>query len=48
MWAGTKPALATKGLIIKFNKYDEIYIAPEDSDIMINAFLKINPEIIIS
>lgn len=32
MWSGVKPALASNGLIIKFNKYDEIYIAPENND----------------
>ena len=45
MWSGTKPALARKGLIIKFNKYDEIYIAPESNNELISDLLKINSEI---
>jgi len=45
MWSGIKPALARKGLIIKFNKYDEIYIAPENNNEMISDLLKINSEI---
>jgi hypothetical protein len=48
MWSGLKPALATKGLVIKYNKYDEIYVAPESNDEMISDLLKINPEIKIS
>ena len=48
MWSGLKPALARKGLIIKFNKYDEIYIAPENNDEMISDLLKANPTIKIS
>jgi len=45
MWSGTKPALARNGLIIKFNKYDEIYIAPERNNELISDLLKVNPEI---
>lgn len=45
MWSGRKPALAKKGLIIKFNKYDEIYIAPENNKEMISDLLKVNSEI---
>ena len=45
MWSGIKPALARKGLIIKFNKYDEIYIAPENNDELISDLIKLNTEI---
>ena len=45
MWSGIKPALARKGLIIKFNKYDEIYIAPESNAELISDLLKVNSEI---
>lgn len=45
MWSGNKPALARNGLIIKFNKYDEIYIAPESNNEMITDLLKLNSEI---
>jgi len=44
-WSGTKPALATNGLIIKYNAYDEIYIAPENNSEMIVDLLKVNSEI---
>lgn len=45
MWSGIKPALAKNGLIIKFNKYDEIYIAPENNDELISDLIKLNTEI---
>jgi len=45
MWSGIKPALAKNGLIIKFNKYDEIYIAPENNNELISDLLKVNSEI---
>lgn len=45
MHVGFKPALATKGLIIKYNKFDDIYISPETNDTFIEAVLKINPDI---
>ncbi|WP_375585507.1 PH domain-containing protein [Cyclobacterium xiamenense] len=44
-WVGVKPALATGGLIIKHNRYDDVYIAPEDSEILIADLLTINPAI---
>jgi hypothetical protein len=42
MWVGVRPALATKGLIIKYNTFDETYIAPEDNNEMVDDLLKIN------
>lgn len=45
LWVGFKPALASKGVIIKYNKYDEIYFSPIDNNAFINQLLKINPKI---
>jgi hypothetical protein len=45
MWSGIKPALARNGLIIKFNKNDEIYIAPEENYELISDLLNKNPGI---
>lgn len=45
LWVGLKPALATKGLIIYYNRFDEIYIAPESNDKMISELLAIHPDI---
>jgi len=47
MWGGVKPALAKNGLVIKYNRYDEIYIAPQDKENLISHLVAINPEIII-
>ncbi len=44
-WVGVKPALATGGLIVKYKRYDDVYIAPEDSDDLIADLLTINPTI---
>lgn len=48
MWSGIKPALSTKGIIIKYNMYDEIYLAPENNNKLISDLLKINQDIIIT
>ncbi|HMP94666.1 MAG TPA: PH domain-containing protein, partial [Phnomibacter sp.] len=32
LWAGTKPALATKGMIIKYKRYRQVYIAPVSNE----------------
>jgi hypothetical protein len=45
MWSGMKPALSGKGLIIKYNRFDKIYISPEDNDEVTTHLLKINPDI---
>ena len=45
LWVGMKPAIARKGLIIKYNKYDEIYISPESNELFVNKIKEINPKI---
>jgi len=44
LWSGLKPAMAGNGMIIKI-KYDEIYVASENNEEMIEDFLRINPGI---
>ena len=45
LWVGLKPATARKGLIIKYGKFDEIYISPETTDGFINRLLELNDAI---
>ncbi len=45
MWIGITPALAKNGLIVKFNRNNEIYIAPENNNQLISDLLKINKSI---
>lgn len=45
MWSGIKPALAKNGLILKYNTYDEIYIAPVSNAELVADLLVINPQI---
>lgn len=40
-----KPALSHIGLIITYNKYDDIYISPEKSEEFIAKLLETNPNI---
>ena len=48
MWVGLKPALATGGLIIKYNRFDDIYLAPKNNDELIEDLLKLNRDIAVS
>lgn len=48
MWVGMKPATATKGLIIKYDKYEELYISPDSNERFVEAILKIKPDIVIT
>ncbi|MFA5619037.1 MAG: PH domain-containing protein [Weeksellaceae bacterium] len=45
MWVGIKPATALRGLIVKFNRFDDIYISPKDNEIFVAEILKRNPKI---
>lgn len=48
MWSGTKIALASKGIIIQYNKWDELYISPQDKEAFISALLAINNAIVVA
>ena len=39
------PALSLDRLVIKYNKFDEIYISPKDKQLFVNEVIKINPNI---
>ncbi|SMG41094.1 PH domain-containing protein [Sphingobacterium psychroaquaticum] len=45
LWVGTKPATGRNGVIIYYNKYDEIYISPENNDDFVRSIQEINPAI---
>jgi hypothetical protein len=46
IYAGSvKPALSMKGLVIKYNRYDDMYISPDRADEFIAELQKINPDI---
>ena len=40
-----KPALDTKGFIITYNKFDDLFISPIKSEVFIEEIRKINPKI---
>lgn len=44
-WVGIKPSTARKGLVIKYKKYDEIYISPDSNDAFIKEILKLKANI---
>lgn len=48
LYAGLKPATSRKGLIIKYQKFDEIYISPDTNELFIEEIVKRNKNIIIS
>lgn len=47
MYVGMKPALAFKGIIVKYGKFDDIYIAPENNEELVSDLLAINPSIVV-
>jgi hypothetical protein len=47
-YVGTKAAMGTQGLIVKFNRFDEVYIAPKDNEELVEDLLLANPAIIVS
>ena len=47
MWSGLRPALARKGIVVKYNKYDEIYFSPDTNDTFIQALLDVKGDILV-
>lgn len=45
MFAGLRPATATKGIIIRYNKWDDIYMSPANADAFVQALMAANPAI---
>ena len=45
LWVGLKPATSRKGLIIKYDKYNEIYISPNTNESFITELLKLKSDI---
>lgn len=43
-----KPALDTKGFIITYNSFDDVYVSPVNRELFLNELLKINPKIEVS
>lgn len=48
LWVGFRPATSRKGLILKFDKFNEIYISPQTNEAFIAKILELKPDIIIS
>ncbi|AFL81451.1 Protein of unknown function (DUF1200) [Aequorivita sublithincola DSM 14238] len=42
MWVGFKPATARKGLIVHYDKFNEIYISPKTNEAFIQKILELN------
>lgn len=47
LWAGFKPATAMKGLILKYDLYNEIYISPKTNEAFISKLMELNSNILI-
>ncbi len=45
MWVGFKPATARMGLIVYYDKYNEIYISPKTNETFVKEILKLNSNI---
>lgn len=40
LWVGWKPATALNGIIIKYNRLDEIYISPNTNELFVKEIIK--------
>lgn len=45
LWVGYKLSLSMKGMVVKYNRYDEIYISPRDEEGLASVLRQINPSI---
>ena len=44
-WVGIRPALSFRYIQIRYNKYNDLFIAPEMEEEFIQELISINPEI---
>lgn len=47
MWSGYRLATSRNGIIITYNKYDDVYISPKTNEEFVKKLLEFNPNIII-
>jgi hypothetical protein len=47
LFVGLKPALSMEGLIIRFNRYDEIFLSPQDKEEFAEILCRLNPSIVV-
>lgn len=45
LWVGFRPATSRKGLIVKYDKFNEIYISPKTNELFIEKILELNGKI---
>ena len=45
LWVGFRPATSRKGLIVKYDEYNEIYISPKTNESFIEKILELNGQI---
>jgi hypothetical protein len=45
LWVGLRPATARKGLIVKYDRFEEIYISPDSNDTFIEKILELKKDI---
>lgn len=45
LWIGFRPATSRKGLIVKYDQYNEIYISPDTNETFIKKLLELNDQI---
>ncbi|EON75321.1 hypothetical protein ADIS_4234 [Lunatimonas lonarensis] len=44
-WVGERAALATRGILIKYNRYDDLFVAPMNTEELVRDLLALNPGI---
>ncbi len=45
LWVGFRPATSRKGLILKYDLYNEIYISPKNNKLFVEKLLELNSKI---
>ena len=48
MWVGFKPATARYGIVVKYSRFNSIYISPDSNDAFIKKITELKPDIIIT
>ena len=48
VWAGIRPATAINGILVKYKKYDDVFISPKNEERFISKLLELNTKITVT
>lgn len=48
LWVGLKPATAKNGIIVKYGRFDEVYISPNSNESFVKKLKELHPGVVVT